>query len=77
MSTPLKGTKELLPDDKFGVKYSSTENFVQTLEKLLENQNKLNICGKNGYEHVKEFYNWGVLAKELLEKCEEIIKDRS
>jgi len=77
LSTPLKGTKELLPDDKFGVKYSSTENFVQTLEKLLENQNKLNICGKNGYEHVKEFYNWTILAKKLLEKCKQIIKDRS
>ena len=77
LSTPLKGTKELLPDDKFGVKYAPTENFVQTLEKLLENQNQLNDWGEKGYVHVKEFYNWTVLAKKLLEKCKDIVKDRS
>jgi glycosyltransferase involved in cell wall biosynthesis len=77
LSTPLKGTKELLPDEEFGVKYAPTENFIQSLEKFLENQNKLDDWGKNGYEHVKEFYNWNILAKELLEKCGEIIKDRS
>ncbi len=77
LSTPLKGTKELLPDEEFGVKYAPTENFVQSLEKLLENQNKLDDWGEKGYCHVKEFYNWTVLAKELLEKCKEIVKDRS
>jgi len=77
LSTPLKGTKELLPDEEFGVKYAPTENFIQALEKLLENQNQLDVWGEKGFKHVKENYDWMILTDKLLEKFKKIIKDRS
>ncbi|MDC0523643.1 glycosyltransferase, partial [Nitrosopumilus sp.] len=41
LSTPLSGTKELLPDEKFGILYSNSDNFVNTLSTLLLDKNKL------------------------------------
>ena len=36
LSTPLSGTKELLPDEKYGILYSDSQNFAKTLSILFK-----------------------------------------
>ena len=42
LSTPLEGTKELLPNEDYGIVYSSSKNFVKTISELMLNEKKLN-----------------------------------
>ena len=74
LSTPLKGTVELLPDESFGITYSSQNDFVNTLLALLPNPQKLNELGKNGLLHIQENYYWDALIDKLLLMFEDIIQ---
>lgn len=73
LSTPLKGTKELLPTEDFGIFYETSDNFVETLSNLLTDTTKLYEMGKRGYSYVKEYHNWDVLADKMLTKFEDLI----
>ena len=77
LSTPLKGTVELLPDESFGIVYSSQNDFVNTLLALLSNTQKLNELGKNGLLHIQENYYWDALTDKLLLMFGDIIQKHS
>ena len=49
ISTPLEGTKEIIPNEKFGIKYSNSDNFVENLGKLLNDEQELEELASNGY----------------------------
>ena len=68
LSTPLCGTKELLPNEKFGILYSNSDNFVNTLSSLLLDKNKLKQLGKQAFEYAQKNHNWNILSKQLLQK---------
>ena len=38
LSTPLKGTVELLPNENYGIVYSQLDDFISSIEKLLQNK---------------------------------------
>ena len=68
LSTPLAGTKELLPDEKYGILYSSSEDFAKTLSTLLLNKDKLKQLGKQACEYAQKNHNWKILSDQLLGK---------
>lgn len=70
LSTPLKGTVEILPDESFGIVYSSQNNFVEKLSELLSDETKLSKLGKQGYDYVIKNHDWNVLSKKMIEKFE-------
>ena len=73
LSTPLSGTKELLPDEKFGILYSNSTNFVTILPTLLLNKNKLKQLGKQAFEYAQKTHDWKILSKQLLNKFSKLI----
>ena len=77
LSTPLYGTKELLPNENYGILYSKSNNFVETLANSLQDKNKLEELSKLGYSYVKENHDWEVLTDKLLEKFQVTIKTHS
>ncbi len=77
LSTPLSGTKEILPNEDFGIVYAETQNFVDVLLDLLQNKEKLNRLGEKGYSYVKENHDWENLSKQLLEEFQNVIKKNS
>ena len=75
LSTPLKGTIELLPDERFGIVYSSSEKFIQSLINLLLDEEKLEKLKTKGYEYVLNNHEWNKLTKNLLLDFESIVKN--
>jgi len=73
LSTPLKGTTELLPNDDFGINYSSCEKFLETLLNLLKNTEKLEKLGNAGFEYTKNHHDWDILSDKLIKKFESLI----
>ena len=73
LSTPMKGTLQLFPDETFGIFYSNLENFIDTLSSLLNNSMKLKEAGKSGYLHVKKNYNLNDLSDQILKKFSALI----
>jgi glycosyltransferase involved in cell wall biosynthesis len=74
LSTPLAGTKELLPDEKFGILYSTSENFLKTLLELLLKKEKLKQLGIQASNYAEKNHDWKVLSDEIIEKFNNIIK---
>ena len=66
LSTPLKGTVELLPDESFGIIYSELDMFIDSLSKLLETPEKLKELGKNGFLYIEKNHYWNSLVKKLV-----------
>jgi glycosyltransferase involved in cell wall biosynthesis len=73
LSTPMKGTVKLFPDETFGIFYSNLENFINTLSDLLNNPMILENAGKNGNLHVKENYDMNALSEQILKKFSNLI----
>lgn len=73
LSTPLRGTVELLPNESYGIVYSPLDEFVTSLVKLFQNQEKLNELGKNGLLYVEKNHHWGKLSDDLLIIFKDII----
>ena len=71
LSTPLEGTREILPDENFGIIYSSKERFVETLSELLSKQDTSNL-GNNGLEYVTKNHDWKFLSNILIQKLESV-----
>ena len=77
LSTPLSGTKELLPDETFGISYSPSNTFFENILKLLDDKNKLKKMSHDGYEYVTKNHNWEILSKKMISLFELIIKENS
>ena len=75
LSTPLKGTIDLLPKEDFGIIYSQYDSFVENLSDLLTNTEKLEELGNKGLDYVIKNHDWNILADSLLKKFENLIKD--
>ncbi|MBS3923056.1 MAG: glycosyltransferase [Nitrosarchaeum sp.] len=75
LSTPLSGTKEMLPDEKYGIIYSELEDFVITLPTLLLNKDRLERLGKQASEYVHKNHDWEILSEQLLVKFESLVKE--
>jgi len=73
LSTPLKGTVEILPDETFGIVYASQNNFVEKLSELLSDEVKLSKLGQRGYDYVIKNHDWSILSKKMIEKFESVI----
>ncbi len=69
LSTPLEGTREILPDENFGIVYSTKEYFVETLSELLLKQDISNL-GNKGLEYVTKNHDWKFLSNTLIKKFE-------
>jgi len=74
ISTPLKGTITILPNENYGVTYSPINNFVENLANLLKDEKKMYNMAESGYSYMKENFDWDVLTNQLLEKFDEMIK---
>ena len=73
LSTPLSGTKELLPNEKFGIVYSNSDNFVMTISTMLLDKNNLNQLGEQAFEYAQKTHDWKILSKQLLQKFEALL----
>jgi len=74
LSTPLSGTKELLPNEKFGILYSVSEDFAKDLSDLLLNKNRLKQLGKQAHEYAQKNHDWDILSDQLIRKFESLIQ---
>ena len=72
LSTPLNGTKEILLDEEYGIIYSTQNDFVVKLSKLLEDKLKLNEIGEKGFEYVTKNHDWEILSKQIIEKLKNV-----
>ena len=77
LSTSLKGTKELLPNEDYGIVYSTSDNFVNTISELLLNDQKLHDLGKKAYAYVTKNHDWKILSENILKEFEKLIKHNS
>ncbi len=66
ISTPLSGTKELLPDESFGIFYSSSKTFYDDMLKLLKDREILEKMSNRGYRYVCENHDWKILSEKLI-----------
>ena len=74
LSTPLAGTKELLPDEKYGILYSDSQNFAKTLSTLILDKNRLNELGKLALDYAHKHHDWKILSQKLLNKFSTYLK---
>ena len=72
LSTPLKGTVEILPDESFGITYATQNDFVEKLSELLSNEIKLDELGKQGYDYVIQNHDWDILSNNIIEKFKSV-----
>lgn len=73
LSTPLEGTKELLPNEDFGIVYADLDKFTEKLHELLSDDQKLQELGDRGYRFVRQNHDWDILSQMLLDKFEKIL----
>jgi glycosyltransferase involved in cell wall biosynthesis len=73
LSTPLTGTKELLPSNNYGIIYSKLTDFHQTIIDLLSDMVYLSKLAKEGYTYSHENHDWSVLSNILISKFEKLI----
>ena len=73
LSTPLTGTKELLPSNNYGIIYSELTDFHQTIIDLLSDMVYLSKLAKEGYTYSHENHDWSVLSNILISKFEKLI----
>jgi len=76
LSTPLQGTKNLLPNEEFGIIYSESTNFVKTLADLICEEEKLRELGGRGLLYVKKHHDWNVLTDNLLGELKDIVRTK-
>ena len=77
LSTPLKGTVELLPNENYGIVYSQLDDFISSIEKLLQNKTQLDKLGENGFSYIKENHYWDSLADQLIKIFDNLIKKQN
>ena len=77
ISTPLKGTKEVLPNEDYGIVYSTSDNFVNTISELLLNEQKLHDLEKKACAYLTKNHDWKILSENILKEFEKLIKHNS
>ena len=77
LSTPLKGTVELFPNENYGIVYSQLDDFISSIEKLLQNKAHLDKLGENGFSYVKKNHYWDSLADQLIKIFDNLIKNQN
>ncbi len=75
LSTPLSGTQELLPDETFGILYSTSESFAKNLSNLLMEKDRLKQLGQQACEYAQKNHDWEILSNQLIQKLESLIKN--
>jgi glycosyltransferase involved in cell wall biosynthesis len=73
LSTPLLGTKELLPSENYGIVYSELIDFPNTIIDLLFDVNHLSDLSEHGYDYSHKNHDWSVLSDTLISKLEKLI----
>jgi len=76
LSTPLKGTMDLLPKEDFGIIYSPYDSFVESLSDLLDNTEELKELGNRGLDYVIKNHDWNILADSLLKKLQNLVDNK-
>ena len=76
LSTPLKGTMDLLPKEDFGIIYSPYDSFVESLSDLLDNTEELKELGNRGLDYVIKNHDWSILADSLLKKLQNLVDNK-
>jgi len=76
LSTPLKGTMDLLPKEDFGIIYSPYDSFVESLSDLLDNTEELKELGNKGLDYVIKNHDWDILSDLLLKKFENLVENK-
>ena len=76
LSTPLKGTMDLLPKEDFGIIYSPYDSFVESLTDILANTEKLEELGNKGLDYVIKNHDWNILADSLLKKLQNLVDNK-
>ena len=76
LSTPLKGTMDLLPKEDFGIIYSTYDSFVESLSDLLDNTEELKELGTRGLDYVIKNHDWNILADSLLKKLQNLVDNK-
>lgn len=66
LSTPLKGLKVDFPEDTSGVIYCNLEDFINTIPKLLQDEQNLKNIGMRGKEFVEKNFTWKKVAEDML-----------
>jgi len=77
LSTPLKGTKEYLPNENYGIVYAQSEQFVEKLSELITDQKYLEKLGESGYSYVLKNHDWDLLVNQLIVKFEQLTSKKS
>ena len=77
LSTPLDGTKEILPDENYGIVYAESDEFVNVISKLILDKLYLQRLGRNGHKYVIENHDWSILSVELIKKLDSIRKNQN
>ena len=73
LSTPLTGTKELLPSKNYGILYSELVDFPKTIINLLSDMKSLSELSENGYSYSHKNHDLFVLSDTLISKLEKLI----
>ena len=76
LSTPLKGTMDLLPKEDFGIIYSTYDSFVESLSDLLDNTEELKELGTRGLDYVIKNHDWNIVADSLLKKLQNLVDNK-
>ena len=75
--TVLKKIQELLPNENYGIVYSQLDDFISSIEKLLQNKVHLDKLGENGFSYVKKNHYWDSLADQLIKIFDNLIKNQN
>lgn len=75
ITTPLLGIKEFFPQDGFGVLFSNSELFHESVINLITNPIKMEKMGLDGTDYVKNNLDWEKITKNLLNKFELLIRE--
>jgi glycosyltransferase involved in cell wall biosynthesis len=76
LSTPLKGTKEYLPNEDYGIVYATSNEFVEKLSELIVDEKYLEELGENGYSYVTKNHDWDLLVNLLMAKFEQLLSNK-
>ena len=75
ITTPLLGIKEFFPQDGFGVLFSNSELFHESVINLITNPIEMEKMGLEGTDYVKNNLDWEKITKNLLNKFELLIQE--
>ena len=75
LSTPLAGTMEIMPNEKYGIKYSNSNEFIENLGQLLNDENELEQLSSNGYEYLIKNHDWNILVDKLYDYLIDMCKN--